>query len=50
MLTHIEVTRNKIGPEGGDAMLEAITSTIRIAECTIAYGNDINATMEAAFI
>lgn len=41
-LTHIDVTRNRIGQDGGQAILDALYKTTRITECLIKYGNPIS--------
>ena len=41
-LTHLDLTRNKIGQDGGVAILDALNSTTRIIDCQIKYGNPIS--------
>jgi len=41
-LTHLDVTRNRIGQDGGQAILAALEQTTRIVDCQIKYGNPIS--------
>ena len=41
-LTVIDVSRNRIGQEGGQAILDALNATTRITDCQIKYGNPIS--------
>ena len=41
-LTHFDVTRNRIGQDGGQSILDALEKTTRIVDCQIKYGNPIS--------
>ena len=41
-LTHLDLTRNRIGQVGGQAMLDALNATTRIVDCQMAYGNPLS--------
>lgn len=41
-LTHLDVTRNRIGVKGGQAILNALNATTRIIDCQIKFGNPIS--------
>lgn len=41
-LTHLDLTRNRIGQDGGQAILDALNATTRIVDCQMKYGNPIS--------
>ena len=41
-LTHLDLTRNRIGQVGGQAMLDALNATTRIVDCQMKYGNPLS--------
>lgn len=48
-ITHLDITRNRIGADGGQALLEALSTTTRIVEFEIKYGNPISSKMGRIF-
>ena len=44
-LTHLDITRNRIGQDGGKAILDALNATTRIVDCQFKYGNPISSKM-----
>ena len=48
-MTHLDVTRNRIAEDGGQSLLDAIQSTMRIVDCKITYGNLISNKMGRIF-
>ena len=41
-LTHLDIERNRVGTDGGTALLEALSTTTRFINCNIVYGNPIS--------
>ena len=48
-LTHLDIERNRVGQDGGSSLLEALSTTTRIVECKIVYGNPISSKMGRDF-
>ena len=41
-LTHLDIERNRVGTDGGTALLDALSTTTRFVNCNIVYGNPIS--------
>ena len=48
-LTHLDIERNRVGSDGGAALLDALSTTTRIVSCNIVYGNPISNKMARVF-
>ena len=48
-LTHLDIERNRVGSDGGAALLDALSTTTRIVSCNIVYGNPISNKMGRVF-
>ena len=48
-LTHLDIERNRVGTDGGTALLDALSTTTRFVNCNIVYGNPISSQIGQVF-
>ena len=48
-LTHLDIERNRVGTDGGTALLDALSTTTRFVKCNIVYGNPISGQIGQVF-